>query len=175
MNLKKNIKTGNQSWQVTFKELPTNLEELRALPESSLQEPHYVAGLLIPVLCLWPSNTNIALEMINFLKGPKPLSTYEIQFINERLRGKDYLPFSYFKEATPENEYEPSLPYTVTISSVPNSFDETGYAKLYLKSSGADSPRPVQLREKPSSGQWFLWDQMLLSQIRSPVSADPWS
>ena len=58
---------------------------------------------------------------------------------------------------------------------MPTSFDEEGYAKLYLKSSGADSPRPVQLRQKPSSGEWFLWDQMLLSQIREPISADPWA
>ncbi len=175
MNWKRNIKTGNQSWQVTFKELPRTLEALRALPQASLKEPHYAAGLLIPALCLWPSNQSMALDMINFLKGPQGLSTHEIQFINERLRGKEYLPFSYFGGTTPENEYKPLRPYTVTISTVPTSFDEAGYAKLYLKSSGADSVRPVQLREKASSGQWFLWDQMLLSQIRSPVSADPWS
>ncbi|HZJ83597.1 MAG TPA: hypothetical protein VFD57_07290 [Clostridia bacterium] len=175
MHYKSNMKTGNQSWQIAFKELPTSLEALRALPEASLQEPYYAAGLLIPALCLWPSNRSMALDMINFLKGPQGLSTYEIQFISERLRGKEYLPFSYFAGTKPENGYEPLRPYTVTISTIPTSFDEAGYAKLYLQSSGADSVRPVQLREKASSGQWFLWDQMLLSQIRSPVSADPWS
>lgn len=175
MNWIKNKKTGNQSWQLTFDELPTTVEALRALPQANLREPYYAAGLLIPVLCLWPSNQSTAMEMMNFLKGPQGLSTHEIQFINERLRGKEYLPFSYFEGTTPQNEYEPARPYTVTISTVPTSFDEAGYAKLYLQSSGADSPRPVQLREKASSGEWFLWDQMLLSQIREPVSADPWS
>jgi len=169
------IKSGNKSWQVTFDQLPTTLEMFKALPQASLEEPHYAAALLIPALCLWPKDQNTALEMINFLKGPQGLSTREVQFIKERLRDKGYLPSSYLEGSTPENEYKPSKPYTVTISTVPTSFDEDGYAKLYLKSSGADSPRPVQLRQKPSSGEWFLWDQMLLSQIRSPISADPWA
>ncbi len=113
--------------------------------------------------------------MINFLKGPQSLSTYEQQFISERLRGNEYVPFSYFDGACPENEYHPILPYSITVSTVPTSFAEDGYAMLYLRSGGADSPRPVKLRKKPSTGEWFLWDQMLLSQIRKPVSEDPWA
>lgn len=171
----KNTNSGNQVWQVTFNELPTTMEMLRALPEASLREPYYAAGLLVAALCLWPTDQKVALDMINFLKGPQGLSTYEIQFINDRLRGKAYLPLSYFQGSSPENGYQPSSPYTVTISTVPTSFDEEGYAKLYLQSSGADSPRPVQLRHKPSSGEWFLWEQMLLSDIRIPVSEDPWA
>lgn len=175
MNWIKNSKNGNQSWQVAFDELPTTLDMLRSLPYAKLQEPYYAAALLIPALCLWSSNQKVAQEMINFLKGPNELSMHEIQFINERLRGKEYLPFSYFEGSKPENAYEPSRPYTVTVSTVPTSFDEDGYAKFYLKSSGADSPRPVQIRKKESSGEWFLWDQMLLSEIRVPTSADPWA
>lgn len=113
--------------------------------------------------------------MINFLKGSQGLSTYEIQFITEHLQGKEYLPFSYFEGSSPENGYELSQPYTVTVSTVPTSFDETGYSKFYLQSSGADSPRPIQVREKSSSGEWFLWEQMLLSDIRQPFAQDPWS
>lgn len=175
MDWKNDTKASNQFWQVTFDELPTTLDMLRALPEADLKKPYYAAALLIPALCMWSKDQKSALEMINFLKGPQELSTYDIQFISERLRDKEYLPFSYFEGATPENGYKPSLPYTVTISTVPNSFDEIGYAKLYLQSKGADSPRPVQIREKPSSGEWFLWEQMLLSDIRLPVSLDPWA
>lgn len=165
----------NQSWQVVFNELPKTLEMIQKLPEASLQEPYYAAALLIPALCLWPVNQNEARAMINFLKGPQELSVREVQFIKERLQGKEYLPFSYFEKTTPENGYEPTRPYTVTVSTVPTSFDEDGYAKLYLKSSGADSVRPVHLRKKASTGEWFLLDQMLLSQIRVPVSEDPWA
>lgn len=175
MNSMNDMKGGNKSWQVVFNELPTTVGMLRALPEASLKEPHYAAALLIPALCLWPKDQKTAIDMINFIKGPQALSTREIQFINERLRDKAYLPSSYFDGATPENNYEASKPYKVTVSTVPTTFAEAGYAKLYLQSGGADSPRPVQIREKATSGEWFLWDQMLLSEIRKPVSDDPWS
>lgn len=175
MSWVKDTRTGNQFWQVTFDELPTTVGMLRDLPQGSLKEPQDIAALLIPALCVWGKNPEIAQDMINFLKGPQALSIREIQFIKERLRGKEYLPFSYFEGSTPENGYEPSKPYTVTISTVPTSYDEVGYAKFYLKSGGADSLRPVQLRKKESTGEWFLWEQMLLSDIRPMTSEDPWS
>jgi len=166
---------GNKSWTVIFQDIPMTVGALRSLPEATLKEPHYAAALLIPALCLWPVNETEAQAMINFLKGPEGLSTREIQFIRERLNGKEYVPSSYFAGATSQNGYDPTQPYTVVISENPYSYQEQGYAKLYLKSSGADSPRPVQLRHKASSGEWFLWEQMLLSDIRQPVSADPWA
>lgn len=164
-----------QSWQVVFYEPPKSMDMLLSMPEANLKDPHYAAGLLIPALCLWSSNQELALDMINFLKGPQGLSPYEIQFINDRLRGKEYVPFSYFEGSTPKNGYEPSRPYTVTVYAMPTSFDEVGYAKVYLKSSGADSPRPVKLRQKSSTGQWFITEQMLLADIRLPLSEDPWA
>ena len=50
-----------------------------------------------------------------------------------------------------------------------------GYLTLHVRSGGADSPRQIRLRKKPSTGQWFLWEQFLLSDIRVPVAADPWA
>lgn len=168
------IENGNQSWNVSFKELPTSLQMIRLLPEANLKEPHYTAALFIPALCIWIPNHKVALEMVNFLKGPKELTIREIQFINDRLRGKEYLPFSYFEGSSPENGYEPTKPFTISITTVPTSFDEEGYAKLYINSSGADSPRPIHLRQRPSTGEWFLWEQMILSDIRIPKEEDIW-
>ena len=165
----------NKSWKVVFQSLPQTLNDFLLLPEVKLKEPYHAAALLIPALCQWPTNQAEATKMINYLKGPQPLSPREIQFINDRFKGKEYLPFSYFEGATPENGYKPTMPYTVVVSENPYSYQEQGYAKLYLQSRGADSPRPVQLRLKPSGGEWFLWEQMLLSEIREPALADPWS
>lgn len=175
MEINKGIKNGNQFWQISFEGLPTNVDMLSKLPEANLMEPHYTAALLITALCVWPTDPNTSIEMMNFIKGPQALSNREIQFIKDRFSGKEYLPFSYFEGSSPENGYEPSKPFVVTITSVPSSFIEPDQAKLYLKSSGADSPRPVQLRRKPSSGEWFLWDQMLLAGIRIPTAEDPWA
>jgi len=46
---------------------------------------------------------------------------------------------------------------------------------MYVTSGGADSPRPIKLRKKPSTGQWFLNEIQCLSDIRTPVAADPWA
>ncbi len=165
----------NQSWRVSFSALPTSLTELKALPEAALREPQHAAALLIPSLCLWPKNREEAIRMVNFLKGPGELSNYEIQFITERLRGNEYVPLSYFEGARPENSYQPTQPHSLNVATVPTSFAEEGYALLYLRSGGADSPRPVKLRQKASTGEWFLWEQMLLSQIRKPAVQDPWA
>ena len=49
-----------------------------------------------------------------------------------------------------------------------------GYAKLFVRSSGEDSPRQIDLRRK-GDGRWFLWEQFLLSDIRIPANEDPWA
>jgi len=84
------------------------------------------------------------------------------------------VPRSYYDGATPENNYEPSEPYTITVSDNPYSYQDEGYATLHLKSGGADSPRQVKLR-LAKDGKWYLWDQMLLADIRVPAEQDPWA
>ena len=49
-----------------------------------------------------------------------------------------------------------------------------GYCKLFIPCGGADDPRPIKLRRK-GNGQWFLWEQYLMTGIRIPTSADPWA
>ena len=113
--------------------------------------------------------------MLNFLKGPEEVSGYEKQFIRERLQGKAYIPRSYLAGATPQNGYQPTTPYKVTVIENPYSFDNENWATLYVASGGADNPRNIKLRKKPSTGQWFLNDIQCLSEIRVPVSEDPWA
>ena len=95
----------------------------------------------------------------------------------DRFRGRDFVPRSYFAGATPQNNYEPTAPYTLTFFENPYSRDQLGegYLTLHIRSSGADSPRQIKLRTKPSTGQWFLWEQFLMVDIRQPTAADPWA
>lgn len=71
------------------------------------------------------------------------------------------------------NNYTPSEPFTITVSADPHSYDQEGYVKLFIRSGGADSPRPIVLRQKGE--QWFLWQQLLMSAIRTPAAQDPWA
>lgn len=67
------------------------------------------------------------------------------------------------------------MPYRVRVSSTPYSFDNENWATLYVHSAGSDSPRPIRLRKKPSTGQWFLVEIQFLSDIRTPAAQDKWA
>jgi len=162
--------------KVTFPSLPTNLEQLKALPEASLTDPYAVAALSVLALTPFATNREESIAMLNFLKGPDPLNPAEIQQISDRfMDGKFYKVNSFFAGATPQNNYTPSKPYTVEVSVTPYSFENQGWAVMYLHSGGADNPRPVKLRQKPSTGQWFLVEIQYLGDIRIPVAEDKWA
>lgn len=165
----------NHSESFTFASLPNNVEELKALPEASLDSAFKTTALTIAVLCRYEESPEETFEMLNFLKGPAQVSGQEKQFIKEKLGGKRYKALSYFAGATPQNGYTPNVPYTITVSENPYSFDNEDWATLYVTSGGADNPRTMKLRKKPSTGQWFLNDIQCLSDIRLPVEEDPWA
>ncbi len=158
----------------TLNSLPKTAEEMRAAAD--LSTPFNTASLAIAALMNFESNPDSTFEMLNVLKGPESLSPFQMQFIRERLGGKMYVVRSYFKGATPENNYSVSAPYEIEVNENPYSYQNEGYATLWLTSSGADNPRPISLRKKPSTGEWFLWgDITYLSDIRVPKEQDPWA
>jgi len=166
---------GNKSETFTFSALPESLAQMQALPEASLDSPFKTAALTVCALCAYAADRQIGTEMLNFLRGPRPLSGHDISFLNDRFRdGKTYVPFSYFKGTSPENDYTPSVPFTVTFYTNPYSGENEGYMKLFVDSSGADNARSVTLRMR-GDGKWFLWEQFLLPDIRQPKSSDPWA
>ena len=166
---------GKKKETFVFNALPESLGEMQALPEASLDTPFKTAALTVLALCAYAADKQIGTEMLNWLRGPRPLNGADISFINDRFRdGKTYIPFSYFAGATPDNDYTPTQPFTITIESNQYSNAEQGYMKLFIPCGGADSPRPIKLRMK-GDGKWFLWEQYLLTGIREPKSADPWA
>ena len=167
---------GNKRETFTFQALPESVEQMRALPEAAMDTPFKTAALTVCSLCAFAADQAVGTDLLNFLRGPRPLTGQDISFIRDRFRGgaRNYIIFSYFGGAKPENDYTPSLPYTVTVSSDAHSYDEQGYARLYIACGGADSPRPVKLRKK-GDGQWCLWEQYLLTDIRQPKANDPWA
>jgi len=175
----------NKRVTVTFQSLPQSAAELQALPQASLASPYGTAALAVAALCAYEQSPQAVADMLNLLRGPRPLAPYDLQFMRDRLRGKGYKAFSFFEGAAPQNNYAPARPYRVTVFDNPHSWisEDTSqssagpvqYARLLLQSSGADSPRFITMRLKPSTNQWFLWEHQLLPDIRIPAAADDWA
>ena len=98
----------------TFPTLPESLEEMQALPEAALEDPFQTAALTVCALCAYAADKCIGTKMLNWLRGPRPLSPHDLSFLNDRFREGHYVPFSYFAGATPENDYTPKPPFTLT-------------------------------------------------------------
>ncbi len=158
--------------RVEFDSLPQTAAEV-----APCQTPEETAALTVAALVRFTEDQEAGIAMLNALRGSwRPLSSQEIQLLKDQLlKDRDYVARSHFNGATPDNNYTPLQPYSVTVSDNPNSYMTEGYATLYIRSGGADSPRPITLRKKPSTGEWFLWNHVgLLPGIRVPASQDPW-
>lgn len=169
----------NENKQFVFNDIPTSLDQLKALKEADMKDPFGVAALTVLALCVYPEDKETCFQMLDYLNGPETVSERLKQFMRDRfMDGNDYVPRSYLKGATPDNNYTPSSPYTVVVSSGAHSKDQLneGYMVLFLTSGGADSPRMIKLRNKPSTGEWFIWDfEGALASIRAPKKDNPWA
>ena len=148
--------------QVILNNIPSDLESFRALPQLSLASPEDTCAAFLCALALFAKDKDAGTEAMNILRGPRPMTPYDTQFLRDR-------------GATPQNSYTPQAPYVLNVLSDPRPQDvEEGYIRVFLKTAGADSPRPVKLRSK--GGQWFLWEYSSpLSGIRIPAAQDPWA
>ena len=165
---------GNKSEKIVFNSLPETYEQFISLPQAKLSTPFETAAMTVLAFCYYPLNKDLCLQMLDYLRGPRPLSGYDKQFIRDRFMDKDYVPRSYFEGATPDNDYQPKEPYTIIVSDNPNSYVNEGMTRLFLRSGGADSLRQIDLR-KAKDGKWYLWEQYILSDIRQPESSNPWA
>ena len=71
---------GNKSESFTFSALPESLAELQALPEAALDTPFQTAALTVLALCAYAADRQIGTDMLNWLRGPRPLNGQEISF-----------------------------------------------------------------------------------------------
>lgn len=159
----------------TFQNLPTSVDELKQMGLDDLSSPSRVAALTVVAIYAYTVNQQQGIQMLDYLRGPRPLSEFEKQFLRDRLGGKEYVIKSFFQGAVPDNNYTMSRPYTVIVEDAPQVVSEEGYKRFQLRSGGADNPRTITLRYKPSTNEWFLWEQVLLADIRPPKNQDDWA
>lgn len=158
----------------SFISIPRNAKELCAMPEYHMKSPFARAALTVLVLCHYSISPEDTIEMLNLLLGPSTLSAADISALSKSLNEHEYIPYSFFANATPENGYEPSLPFVISVKDTTFSYTEPGFVTVYVQSSGAETSRSIKLRKKESTGEWFLWDQKLLDPIQKPQKHDPY-
>ena len=81
--------------QVVIQKIPENLPEFELLAAEGRQ-PERICALFLCALALFDRNKEAGAAAMNLLRGPKPLTPYDCQFLRDRLRGKSYLPLAYF-------------------------------------------------------------------------------
>lgn len=157
--------------QFTVEKIPATLAEFNALFD--LTTPESTAAAFLCACEMFMANRNMGTDAMNAIRGPRPMTGYDVQFLRDRLMDKAYLPKSYFNGATPANNYEPTQPYTLEVYADPRP-SEPGYTSVMLQSGGADSRRAMTLRGK--GGKWYLWSySSILLDIRRPKAEDPWA
>lgn len=163
----------------TFNALPRNIEELKTLEVNDREyfnSPHFVTALFICCLNRMTDNSADAWNMINYLRTHTAtvgednilkVSNVVMQDIVQHLLDNDINGFpvsnglrSYFAGSSPDNRYEPTKPYQVTIVEQSDMYTtEDGYlcAKLYVESSGDDNlVGPLKLRKFDDHG-WLVY------------------
>lgn len=162
----------------TYDSLPVTLDELKAVQKNP-KDYFETAALAVLALNVYADFPEECEAMIDYLNGPDSVAVRDMQLIRTQfMEGGRYTVRSYFKGATPENNYTASLPLTITVHDNPYSYDNSkeGYVSLYIPSGGADNDRKVTLRTKPSTGEWFIYSwQGLLMGIRTAKEADSWA
>ena len=173
MNIKF-VKNNNETIY-TFDKIPTSVEDFNNI-EEYLKEPSFAAAAFIMVMCNYEKDKETCFKLLDILNGPKDVNNFDKSFYEDRfMDGKFYKPFSYIDGATPENNYTPNVPYVVHVWENPNGPKEENYKGLLMLSSGSDNKRQVTVRLKPSVGNWYLTQEMLLGDIRVPVKDDEWA
>ncbi len=178
---KKNVEKAMSTKTKTFKfdKLPTNVEELKALPGGNMKDPFASVAMTVLALNMYYTDKEAGIAAFDYVMGPGELANLQIQGIDTGIQQNGpYVPISYFEGATPENNYTPSKPYTIKVYEYATSKDiyDQGYYRLFVKSGGGDNERPVRLRHKPSTDEWFANEfSSLYLGIKKAKKDDEWA
>lgn len=168
------VKDGDD-YIVTASHLPQTAEQLKAFDLTN----EYQAGMaLVCTLANFKNNYANALKMLDYIMGPSSPSEYDENFIKNQLDQYPYVMDSYFEGASVANDYTYNVPVKLVMHENLYSRDNDGYVNLWIQSAGADNGRSFTLRQKGSTGEWFLFSDSykgLMAGIRQPASSDPWA
>ena len=162
---------------------PESVDGFVSLGDHVARTPQGAAAMMIVGLLLYAQDEQVGQQCLAAIvdhgrlqEGHKgyqgwQLRTSDLQLIRTQVKGKAYLLQSYVKGTSPQNGYQlPEPPYVFEFSDNPHSGDaNSGPYKVFVPSSGADTPRPVTVKRDPESGVWRVseWSSLIVG-IRKP-------
>ncbi len=170
---------------ITINSLPSTIEEFVALRDKIATTPEGGATIFLLALKIYVQNEKLgeqcfvvaadrqALQTGNVYKGYK-LSNSSLSLIKSQLSKNPKIPDSYIQGASPENNYAVNLPYVYTFSENKYSGNEAdGRIKLFVKSYGADSDRPITVvRNKRGIWKANNWSSVIVGIKKTQIDDD---
>jgi hypothetical protein len=146
---------------------PTTVEEFISIRNDLAQTPEGGGAMMALALAVYARDQDLGHQCMiatvdtsiltdgTVYKGKALHRRYQ-QAVRERIGGRPYVGFSYIQGTSPEGRYElpaPPLKIQVRHQDRDKGAMGEGKAKVFVHSTGADSPRPVHL-ERNNRGIW---------------------
>jgi hypothetical protein len=165
---------------VTIDQLPQTAEAFALLQERVARTPEGGAAVMVVALLLYAEDRVLGERCLDqavdggrlhTVAGGQRLGRRDLQLMASQVGGRPHVLRSYLAGTCPEGGYQmPEPPLGIEWSANPYSGDvDSGQYKVFVTSSGADSPRPVTVR-RDAEGLWkaYEWSSLLLG-VRDPV------
>lgn len=156
---------------VTITNMPQTIDEFSSLSQQN-NTPEGTVAMTIVAMWIYAEDQDLGQKAMSVIAHPEvqnpgqkgvngvQLRNIDLQRMKDRIKGKRYMPQSYFKGTTPP-QYNATAPYTVETFTNPHSNIGKGALKVMVYCNGAASPRPVTVQ--PSNGVWKVkeWSSLL--------------
>ncbi|MDP3278960.1 MAG: hypothetical protein Q8Q09_27455 [Deltaproteobacteria bacterium] len=168
---------------VVLSHIPSNIEPFLTQRDALSVSPQGAAASFVAALNAYVRDPRNTLPLITVsldaslldddpaaYKGRRPRMAI-IQTLRERLAAKPYIAASYLQNTSPLSSYAlPEAPYLVAVRVAKDAI-QGDRAKVFVHSTGSDSPRPLSLKRN-DKGLWKVteWSSLEVG-IRPPASA----
>ncbi len=156
-------------------ELPKSLEQFQQQITTQAKDPKGAVRLWFDAVYVFLTvDKELGQKLILEMDRYKEWDSRSFRTFRQQIAEKPYIMFSYAKAATPENKYEfdpkaYELTFGDNINTKPFADKEEGeYVKLFIKSNGADLPRPITLMRNKRGEYKFYEFSSLYVGVRPP-------
>lgn len=175
---------GDTIYVVEMSAIPYNVQRFKEVQAQIGNTPQGAAAMLIVALTVYTQyngegercaivavDENLKMESTQFAYEGFRLMDTERYLLQTQIRDKpnSKLGWIYYKGAAPNNGYTPTAPpYRIEFETNQFTIDNNGQWRLLTRTQGADSPRPIRVRQL-SNGQWRVREFSSLMTGHKPV------